>query len=175
MIILIENNLGSEIEEQCHTQHSCLNISLGASETGDLHPVEEDILEQGEGAWNEPARDDIPHEVPVNEVPADTHSTVLDGGDNLEQGTENTTPTTRAMKMKQMRELRRRHYEKRKKKMFQPVEGELEVKTTPRASTARGRKLLDAMEVDNKLLQDKSRRMVMCGRMWRLYIRPYQT
>ena len=44
---------------------------------------------------------------------------------------------------------------KRKKTEFQPVEGEIVVKSVRRAETQRGQKLLDAMGMDRKLIQDR--------------------
>ena len=65
--------------------------------------------------------------------------------------------------MHKLREERKKKMLTRKKTEFQPVEGEIEVKSVRRAETQRGQGLLDAMGMDRKLIQDRSSRMVVCG------------
>ena len=65
--------------------------------------------------------------------------------------------------MHKLREERKKKMSTRKNTEFQPVEGEIEVKSVRRAETRRGQGLLDAKGMDRKLIQDRSSRMVVCG------------
>ena len=59
-----------------------------------------------------------------------------------------------------MRLARRMMNQRRKKLEFQPVETVIRVETRRRAQTRRGQQLLDACEVENKMVQDGSKKMV---------------
>ena len=70
----------------------------------------------------------------------------------------------RAEKMRKMRDKMKRCAEMRKEKRFQPVTGVIEVERVKRkALTRRGEKYLQAGDVDNKLVQDKSKNQVLVG------------
>ena len=84
----------------------------------------------------------------------------LDSSENLNVTVE---PLSRQQKMNKLREERRKKMLTRKKTEFQPVEGEIQVQSVRRAETQQGQKLLDAMGMDRKLIQDRSSRMVVCG------------
>ena len=85
-----------------------------------------------------------------------------DVGPSKEDG-DGSPMLSRQGRVSRMRQTRQMMTQKRKKLEFQPVENELRVETRRRAQTRRGQQLLDAKDVDNKLVQDKSKRMVMCG------------
>ena len=71
---------------------------------------------------------------------------------------------TRAEKMKRMRAKMRKCAEQRKESMLKPVDGEICVERVKRkAQTARGQRYLKAGEVDNRLVQDKSKNQVVVG------------
>ena len=72
--------------------------------------------------------------------------------------------STRAEKMREVRERRRLATDRRKEKMFQLVENNIEVgKVRRRATTSRGEKYLQAGEVNNSLVQDRSKKQVVVG------------
>ena len=104
----------------------------------------------------------------------------LDSSENLDNSQHpglNCTvePLSRQQKMNKLREERRKKMLTRKNTEFQPVEGEIQVQSVRRAETQQGQKLLDAMGMDRKLIQDRSSRMVVCGADVEAYIRPSLT
>ena len=72
--------------------------------------------------------------------------------------------STRAEKMRQVRERRRLAADRRKEKMFQPVETNIEIeKVRRRATTMRGEKYIQAGEVNNSLVQERYKKQVGVG------------
>ena len=66
--------------------------------------------------------------------------------------------------MREVRERRRLAADRRKEKMFQPVETNIEIeKVRRRATTMRGEKYIQAGEVNNSLVQDRSKKQVVVG------------
>ena len=65
--------------------------------------------------------------------------------------------------MRRIKEQRRQAGIAKKRLEFQPVEGNISVVKVHAQRTKNGRKLLEAMMVDRKLIQDKGRAMEVVG------------
>ena len=93
------------------------------------------------------------------EVAQEETESPLEGEQIKLQGT-----SSRAGNMRKIREAIHIKRSKRNVDMFKPVDGDIEVqKITRRALSKRGQSKLIASELENKLVQDKSRNMVIVG------------
>ena len=70
---------------------------------------------------------------------------------------EDLTNIDKIKHLRRMNQMRRKRFEQR------PVTEELQITSRRRADTWKGQRMLDAMGVDKHLIQDKSRRMEVCG------------
>ena len=136
LIMMVESRDSGNIE-QCQAQHECENLSFEISEDGNLCEVE-------------------------TEIEGDDDNLDVGEQEDEENEDEEETPRTHQQKLQALRECRKNKMIWRKKAQFQPVRGEVVVEPR-RAKTKRGQRMLDSMEVDRKLVQDKSKRMVMVG------------
>ena len=94
----------------------------------------------------------------VNGGNDDNNDILPDGGSGQDK------LNSRAERMKLMRDKRRKAGEKRKEKMFQPVDTDLEInRVKRRALTKRGERYLQAGNVENKHVQDRSKNQVVVG------------
>ena len=86
-----------------------------------------------------------------------------DNNPEVEEEISQKETATRQEKLDKIRQERRTKMMTRKKAEQRPVEGEIRVEKVRRAETLRGQRLIESMETDKKLIQDKSARMVMVG------------
>ena len=94
----------------------------------------------------------------VNGVNDEDNENFPDGGSGQDK------LNSRAERMKLMRDKRRKAGEKRKEKIFQPVDTDLEInRVKRRALTKRGERYLQAGNVENKHVQDRSKNQVVVG------------